>query len=297
MHVLVTGGTGFVGGRLVEMLCERGDHVTIVTRTPKAPREPRAGVEYEAWLPDVSRFDAIVHLAGESVVGRRWNEKQKSRLWTSRVDSTRELVGAIAKSKQRPKVLVCASAVGYYGDRGAEVLLESSPPADTFLARLCVAWEADAAKAGPQGVRVASIRIGVVLGRGGGALKSMLPVFRLGLGGPFGDGQAWVPWIHVDDLCALIVFAIDDERARGAFNAAAPGIVQNGEFARTLGRVLSRPAFLPVPGFALKIALGEVGSVLTASQRCVPARARELGFEFAHPDLEPALHDVVHEHA
>jgi uncharacterized protein len=296
MRVLVTGGTGFVGGRLVAMLCARGDQVTIVTRTPRAPREPRAGVEYEAWLPDVSRFDAIVHLAGESVVAKRWNEKQKSRLWSSRVDSTRELVGAIAKSKQRPKVLVCASAVGYYGDRGEEVLLESSPPAGTFLARLCVAWEAEAAKADAHGVRVASIRIGMVLGQGGGALKSMLPVFKLGLGGPFGDGRAWLPWIHVDDLCALIVFAIDDERARGAFNAAAPGIVQNREFARTLGRVLSRPAFLPVPGFALKIALGEVGAVLIASQRCVPARARELGFEFAHPDLEPALRDVVREH-
>ena len=297
MHVLVTGGTGFVGARLVEILCARGDRVTIVTRTPNAPREPRAGVEYAAWLPDVSGFDAIVHLAGEPVVGKRWNEKQKSRLWSSRVDSSRELVAAIAKSKQRPKVLVCASAVGYYGDRGAEVLLESSPPADTFLARLCVAWEAEAAKAEHHGVRVASIRIGLVLGRGAGALKSMLPVFKLGLGGPFGDGQAWFPWIHVDDLCALIVFAIDDERARGAFNAAAPGIVQNREFAKTLGRVLSRPVFLPVPVFALKIALGEVGSVLVASQRCVPARARELGFEFAHPDLEPALRDVVREHA
>jgi uncharacterized protein (TIGR01777 family) len=293
MNVLVTGGTGFVGGRLVELLYARGDHVTIVTRTPKAPREARDGVVYAPWLPDVSKFDAIVHLAGEPVVGKRWSARQKSLLWSSRVDSTREIVEAIAKSTQRPKVFVCASAVGYYGDRGDEVLLEDSKPAETFLARLCVAWEADAAEAERHGVRVASIRIGLVLGRDAGALKRMLPVFKLGLGGPFGTGSAWFPWIHVDDLCALLLFAIDDERARGAFNAAAPGIVQNREFAKTLGRVVSRPAFFSVPSLLLRIALGEAASVLTASQRCVPARARELGFEFTYPDLEPALRDVV----
>lgn len=293
MNVLVTGGTGFVGRRLVEMLIERGDRVTIVTRTPDAVREPQPRVTYAAWLPDVSTFDAIVHLAGESVIGKRWNAQQKSLLRSSRVDSTCDLVDAITRSAQRPKVFVCASAVGYYGDRGDEVLLESSAPADTFLARVCVDWEAAAIEAERHGVRVATMRIGIVLGSGDGALKKMLPTFKLGLGGPFGSGRAWFPWIHVDDLCALLLFALDDERARGAFNAAAPGIVQNLEFARTLGRVLSRPAFLSVPSFALKIALGEVALVLTASQRCVPAHARELGFSFSHPDLDAALRDIV----
>lgn len=296
MNALVTGGTGFVGNILVTLLCARNDRVTVVTRNPETVRSARAGVKYERLEPalsNVSAFDAVVHLAGEPIADKRWNDAQKRRLWDSRIGSTKQIVEAIAKSPRKPRVLLCASAVGYYGDRGEELLDESAGPADNFLGRLCVAWEAEARKAEAHGVRVASIRIGVVLGRSGGALKKMVPLFRLGLGGPLGSGRQWWPWVHVNDLCALILFAIDEPGARGALNGVSPGIVRNREFARTLGRVLSRPAILPAPRFALRLALGEIAIVLTESQHCTPKRALELGFRFAHPDLESALRNLL----
>lgn len=296
MRVLVTGGTGFVGSRLVSSLCARSDLVTVVTRHPESARAARAGVTYERWLPDVSRFDAVVHLAGEPIAGKRWNAAVKSAIRSSRVDTTRNLVDALRAATPRPRVFVCGSATGYYGDRGEELLPESAPPADTFLAEVCVAWEAEAARAEELGVRRVSIRTSTVLGANGGALARLVPLFRLGLGGPFGSGRAWFPWVHLHDLCDLIVHAIDRQEVCGAINATSPGIVRNKEFARTLGRVLRRPAILPVPKTALRIVLGEVASFLTESQHCVPERALAAGFCFAHPALAPALRDVLRAH-
>ncbi len=295
MNVLVTGGTGFVGNLLVDRLSARGDSVTILTRSPDSTRSARARVEYALWPVDVAGFDAVVNLAGAGVLDRRWNDAYKVELRASRIDLTRRLVDAIAAAKTRPRVLVSASAVGYYGDRGEEELPESAGPADAFLAQLCVDWEAEAQRAATLGVRVARVRIGLVLGRNGGALATMLPIFRLGLGGPFGFGRAWFPWIHVDDLCRFILHALDREHVSGAFNGTAPGIVRNKEYAATLGRVLSRPAFLPVPKVASRIVLGEVAPVLTGSQHTIPERTLAAGFAFQWPELEPALRNLLSE--
>lgn len=291
MNVLVTGGTGFVGNVLVDRLLARGDKVAIVTRDTARPA--RAGVTFETWLPDLARFDAIVHLAGEPIAGKRWTSDQKRKLVSSRVDTTRDMVERLAKSTQRPRVLVSASAVGLYGDRGEETLTEQASPAADFLGSLCVKWEREADAAEKLGVRVVHPRIGIVLGKNGGALSKMLPPFKLGLGGPLGPSSSWFPWVHVDDLVGFILFAIEDERVRGSFNMAAPGIVRQGEFAKTLGRVLSRPAIFPVPTFALKLALGEVANAIVASQRVVPERTLATGFRFTHPTLESALREAV----
>lgn len=294
MNVLVTGGTGFVGNILVNLLCARGDRITVLTRNPERFRSARSGMEYAAWPIDVSKFDAVVNLAGAGILDRRWNDAYKAELRASRVDLTRRLVDAIGASTKRPRVLVSASAVGYYGDRGEDLLPENAPPADGFLSRMCVDWEAEANRATTFGVRVATVRIGLVLGSQGGALKQMTPIFKLGLGGPFGTGKAWFPWIHVNDLASLLIHALNGEHVSGALNGTAPGIVRNKEYASTFGRVLSRPAFVPVPPFALRIALGEVANVLTDSQRTVPERTLATGFTFQFPELEPALRNLLH---
>lgn len=293
MNVLVTGGTGFVGNILVNLLCARSDRITIVTRHPERARTARAGVSFERWLPDVSRFDAIVHLAGEPIAAKRWSAEQKRVIVSSRVDKTHELVTAIGKCTNRPRVLVSASAVGYYGERGENELSESASGADDFLGSLCTRWEAAARGAEAHGVRVVSPRIGIVLGRFGGVLAKAAPVWKLGLGGPLGPRRSWFPWVHVSDLARFCLFAIDHDEVRGAYNLVAPGIVRQGEFATTLGRVLSRPAILPVPKFALKLALGEVADAICASQRVVPERTLASGFTFQHPTLQAALANAL----
>lgn len=293
MNVLVTGGTGFVGNVLVNRLCARNARVTVVTRDPSRARHARVGVTFEPWLPDVSRFDSIVHLQGESIAGRRWNDAVKRELWSSRVDATRKLVDAIAAAPKKPRVLISASASGFYGDRGDELLTETSTSSDSYLGRMCVEWEREAARAESFGVRVVHVRIGIVLGPLGGALQKLVPLYKWGLGGSLGWKRAWFPWIHVDDLSALIVFALEREDVRGPLNAAAPGIVTNREFARELGRALSRPALLPVPYLALRVVAGEVAGALVASQRVVPERTLKAGFTFQFPELEPALRGLL----
>lgn len=295
MNVLVTGGTGFVGKVLVERLRARDEQVTILTRTPERMRDARPGVSYAAWPVDVAAFDAIVNLAGAGIADRRWTEAYKRELRASRIDGTRRLVDAMSKSSKRPSVLVSASAVGYYGDRGEEELPESARPADDFLARLCVEWEAEAERARRLGVRVVTTRSGHVLGPDGGALEPMRRAFAFGLGGPFGNGRQWMPWIHVDDVASLVIHAIDHGATSGPLNAVAPGVVRQREFARTLGRVMSRPAIVPAPRFALRIVLGELADALLASARAVPERTLATAFAFRFPELEPALRDVLKE--
>jgi uncharacterized protein (TIGR01777 family) len=296
MNVMVTGGRGFIGNFLTGLLVGRGDKVTVVSRTPQKVRTARVNVLVEAWLPDISRFDALVHLAGEPIFGRRWSPEQKENIRTSRVSSTRRLVDALGElaPEKRPKVLVSGSAIGFYGDRGEEVLGEESGPGEGFLAGVCREWEAEALRARDYGVRTVCLRTGVVLGMDGGALKQMLPPFKLGLGGPIGSGKQWMSWIHIRDLCRMILFAIDHGELDGPLNGVAPGPLTNKAFSKTLGKVLGRPALFPVPPLALRVLYGEAASILTDSQRCSSKKAEETGFDFEFREAEPALRRLLH---
>ncbi len=299
--VLVTGATGFIGRTLCTTLKEQGQPFTTLSRRPERAKTLVPGMK-EAWrwrprleqppLSAVQGAGAIVHLAGESVAGR-WNKEKKRAIQDSRVIGTRHLVAAIGEAKSKPGVLVCASAVGYYGNRGDEELTEEAGPGSDFLAEVCQAWEAEARRAEEHGVRVVMLRNGIVLGRGGGALKQMLLPFKLGLGGPVGSGKQWMPWVHVDDVVGIILHAIQQAPVRGPVNVTAPAPVRNREFTQTLARLLHRPALLPAPAFGLKILLGEFADVLLASQRVLPRRIQGAGYTFRHPTLEAALGAVV----
>lgn len=295
MNVLVTGGRGFIGNFLTGLLVARGDHVTIVSRTPQKVRTARAGVSFEPWLPDLSRFGALVHLAGEPIFGKRWSPVQKENIRTSRVSSTRRIVDALGElpAAKRPKVLVCGSAIGFYGDRGDEVLDEGSEPGSDFLADVCRQWEEEALRAKDFGVRAVCLRTGIVLGLGGGALAQMLTPFKLGVGGPIGSGKQWMSWIHLRDLCRLVLTAIDRAELEGPLNGTAPAPVRNKDFTKVLGRVLRRPAFLPVPSFGLRALFGEAAGILLASQRCSADKALAHGFQFEFNELEPALRRLL----
>jgi uncharacterized protein (TIGR01777 family) len=296
--VLLSGGTGLIGGRVCSDLLGGGDAVRVLTRNPDSV-ESRADGSLSAvrWnareLPaaTLSQCDAVVHLAGEPVFGGRLTPKRRIAIRDSRVASTRAIVDAIARqpADQRPATLVCASAVGFYGDRGDEELTEDSPPGRGFLADVCREWEESAVAAEAHGVRVVRLRIGIVLAKSGGALPQMSLPFRLGLGGRIGSGRQWFPWIHIDDIAALIGRALEDGELAGAVNATAPNPVRNEELTRELGRALHRPTLVPVPAFALQLALGELAGELLGSRRVLPAAALSRGFSFRYPNLEDAL--------
>jgi uncharacterized protein (TIGR01777 family) len=297
--VAVAGASGLVGTRLLPALVARGHQVVGLTRG--AAKASTNGVRWATWDPgdpaSVARAlagtDAVVSLAGENLFAQRWREPFLRRLRESRVDVTRGLVTAIAGLPRRPRVLVSASAVGYYGPRDpGDVLTEEAPPGDDFLARLCRDWEAEAVRAEEHGVRVACARTGIVLDREGGALAQMARPFRLFVGGPIGRGRQAMSWIHATDHVAMLVRALEDARWRGPFNAVAPNPVTNREFAKALGRALRRPSFLPTPVWALRIVLGKVASVVGTGQRVVPAAALSRGFRFRYPDLDGALAEV-----
>lgn len=300
MRIVITGATGFVGRRLVERLRGSGHALCAWVRSPAAAARTLgpdvalidASGGRSAMQAAVAEADAIVNLAGEPVIGRRWTDPQKQALRASRIGVTDLVVDAIAAAP-RPRVLVSASAVGYYGDTGAREVDEESPPGTDFLADLSRAWEAAALRAERHQTRVCVVRIGLVLGRDGGVLGRMLPAFRLGLGGPMGSGSQSFPWVHIDDLVSLLIAAIERDELRGPLLAVAPGRVTNREFAAALGHALHRPAVLPVPAFALRLALGESAAALLAGQRAVPRRTQALGFRFAFPELGPALHDLL----
>jgi uncharacterized protein len=298
MRVTVTGATGRIGSRLVAALKARGDEVTALSRDAHRASDA-LGVEAAAWDPEnegaplaaLAGRDAVVHLAGEDV-GQRWTAGAKEKILASRERGTRNLVHGIFDAKPRPAVLVCASAAGFYGARGDEPVDEWQPPADDWLAQVCVRWEnqADSAKLG---MRVVKVRTGIVLDAGGGALAKMLPPFKAGLGGPIGGGRQYMPWIHRDDLTGIYLAAIDAPAFAGPINASAPNPVTNKEFTRALGNALHRPAVAPVPAITLKVMYGEMAQIVLTGARMVPARAGELGYEFAHPDLDEALRDTL----
>jgi uncharacterized protein (TIGR01777 family) len=304
MRVAVTGATGLIGQTLVKALTDRGDEVVALSRDADRARRALGSdrVEAHAWPDPLSApppeaalagARSVVHLLGEPVA-QRWSEEAKEKIRRSRVASTRCLVdGLLAlEPDRRPGVLVSQSATGYYGPHGDEQLTEEAPAGDDFLAGVVVGWEGEAMRAAPE-IRVAVTRTGVVLSPEGGALAKMLPFFRLGIGGPVAGGRQYVPWIHLDDVVGGILFALDNAAASGPVNLTAPNPVTNTELSRTLGRVLNRPAVLPVPAFALKALYGEMAQIVLTGQRVVPSRLNQLGYEFRYPDLEAALRDVL----
>lgn len=296
MHIMITGATGFIGTAVTDRLIGEKNQITILSRRPSEAQRLFPKAKLQAWdfsspllLPTVS---VIIHLAGESIFGKRWTCGQKEIILKSRVESTRLIVNAIKNAREKPKVLLCASAIGYYGDRGDEELEEDSPGRRDFLADVCEQWEKAACEAEILGLRIVSTRIGVVLGKGG-ALQKMLPSFKMGLGGPIGSGKQWMSWIHLDDLVGLILHAMHLSEIRGPLNVTAPHPCTNAEFARTLGKVLHRPALLQTPAGALRLAMGEVVSVITSSQKVLPKVALKTGYVFRYPRLEEALWHIL----
>ena len=278
--IAITGASGFVGKHLHTALAAAGHDIR--------PLSVRNGIT----PADVSGADAVIHLAGETVTGR-WTAAKRARILDSRRDGTRAVVDAIAGADVRPGVLLSASAVGFYGDRGDTVLTEDAPAGDGFLSEVCRAWEAEAARAGEHGVRSASLRFGVIFARDAEAFRRLAQPARLGLGGPMGSGRQWWPWVHIDDIVGVTLAALADDRYTGPVNVTAPTPERQRDLARTLGRVLHRPAILPAPAFALKLVLGGFAAELLGSRRAVPARALTLGYQFVHPLLEPALEDLT----
>ena len=274
----ITGASGFVGQALTARLQKNGHKTRAISL--------RGGCDPDA----IAGCDAIVHLAGEPVA-QRWTPEAKARILSSRVDGTRSLVQAMRKHRQQ--VLVSASAVGYYGSRGNVLLTEAEPPAKDFLGQVAVAWEREAMAAEELGTRVTRIRIGMVLGLGGGALAKMLLPFKLGLGGPIGGGQQWMSWIHIADLLSLIEFLLRESTVRGVFNAVSPFPVTNAEFTKALGEAVHRPAIIPVPAFAVKILFGDMAEIVLGSQRAIPDAATRAGFTFDHPDIFGTLAEVA----
>jgi uncharacterized protein (TIGR01777 family) len=274
VRITITGGTGLIGSKLTARLRERGDDVTTLS------------LRNDELAPKLEGRDAVVHLAGENLA-QRWTDKAEREILESREQGTRRLVAALPDSV---KTLVSASAVGYYGPRGAEEVTEDDPPGDDFPARVCVAWEREANAAS---ARVVTIRTGVVLDASGGALAKMLLPFKLGIGGPVAGGKQYMPWIHVDDLVGIYIAALDGEDWRGPVNATAPNPATNADFSKALGRALHRPAVLPIPGFALRALYGEMAAIVTTGQRAIPRNALAHGYQFTHPDLDEALDNAL----
>jgi len=298
MKVFIVGGTGFVGVNLANRLVAGGGEVTALGLASGRPRglDPAVSVIAAdasvpgAWQQRLAGHEVVVNLAGASIF-TRWTAKAKREIRASRLSTTRNVVDALPTGGG--VTLVSTSAVGYYGFHGDEELGEDDGPGDDFLARLCVDWEAEALRARDRGVRVAIARFGIVLGPGGGVLGQMAPIFRAFLGGPLGSGRQWFSWIHVEDLFGALAHLAGRPQSAGPYNLTAPGPVTNRELTRELGRVLRRPALLPAPGFAVRLALGEFGNVLLEGQRVLPRRLLAEGFRFAHPDFAGALEDLA----
>lgn len=295
-HVVITGGTGFIGQALCRQLQQRGDQLTVFSRRSTEQVEHLCGsvrhIDRLSTIPGLGRIDAIVNLAGEGVADKRWSRKRKQVLWDSHIGVTEELVGQMKRCREAPGVLVSGSAVGFYGDQGTRVVTEEAEPHDEFSHRMCAAWEEAASEAASL-TRLCIARTGLVVDQGGGFLQRMLLPFRLGLGGRLGHGQQYMPWIHRQDMVNGLIYLMDQEDLSGPFNLTAPNPVTNEQFTRTLARVLGRPAFLPVPAPVLRLALGEMSRLLLTGQNAIPERLREAGFQFRYETLEPALKEAL----
>lgn len=302
MKVVLAGATGFIGNKLVEILLQEGHSIVLLSRNPDKVKT-RFGTSVTAfqwdacssgdWFPSMDGADAVINLVGESIAGKRWDEIQKELLRSSRINATRVIVQAIEASSVRPSVLINASAVGYYGDVPDDTVTENYPASDDFLGTLSELWENEALYAEKLNVRVICPRIGIVLGEGGGALEKMILPFKLFAGGPLGSGRQWFPWIHRDDVINGILFMLNNDRIAGAVNLTAPNPVTMNEFCRTLGKVLHRPSWMNVPGFALRIAVGEFAQFLLSGQKAVPEKLLKNGYTFMYPDLEKALRNIL----
>ena len=296
MNILITGGTGFVGRRLLPHL--RPHHqVTVLSRNP-AKVHQHLGHDIQTIaslneLENLDQFDAVINLAGEPIADKRWSTEQKERICQSRWQLTEQLVEKLNAGTQPPKVLISGSAVGYYGRQGETLVDEDSSPHPEFSNKVCAQWEQLAQAAASEHTRVCCIRLAVVLGENGGALKKMLPSYRLGLGGPIGSGKQYMSWIHIDDVVSLLLFLLEHEECSGAFNASAPEPVTNLQFSKTLAQVLKKPHFARVPAWVMRLAFGEMADLLLTGQRVMPVRLQEAGFFFRYPTLEKALKEVL----
>jgi uncharacterized protein (TIGR01777 family) len=300
MRILITGGTGFIGRELCRHLDAQGHQLTVLARNPAKARQTLSPIEFnilsslDDWEPRIS-FDAVINLAGEPIMAKRWTEHRKRTLWESRVGLTEKLVERMTSAQHKPAVFISGSAVGIYGDQNDAVLDEKSPFKDEFGHRLCSAWENAALQAEKLGIRVCLLRTGLVIGKHGGFLERLLLPFNLGLGGRIGEGRQWMSWIHIEDHIALSQHLLESPNARGPYNATAPNPVTNAEFTREMAKCLQRPALLPIPAWLLKLAMGEMAELLLGSQRVLPKKALSSGFKFSYETLEPALSNVLTE--
>ena len=297
MHVLVTGGSGFIGGALCRRLLAGGHAVSVLTRERQRAEQlfqgKVAAIESLDELPRETAPEAIVNLAGLSLGSGRWTERLKQEFIASRVGVTRQVISYIARTDRKPGILISGSAVGYYGARGDEELGEDAPPGNEYQSHLCKAWEAEALKAAQHGVRVCISRTGVVLGKGGGALSSLVSQFRLGLGGYVGSGRQWMSWVHIDDLVGIMLHLMADESLAGAFNSTAPNPETNRDFARKLAAALHRPALVWAPDWLLRLMVGEMAHLYVTGQKVLPSRLLESGYRFKFPELRAALADIL----
>jgi uncharacterized protein (TIGR01777 family) len=297
MNILITGGTGLIGRHLCKVLLTQGHQLTVLSRQPDTV-PVKCGLEVEAisslddWKPE-RMFDAVINLAGEPIVDAYWSSKRKQILWDSRVKLTEKLVQRIAAAKQKPKVLLSGSAVGFYGNRGGAELTETADMGNDFAARLCNAWEQAALGAEHQGVRVCLLRTGLVLSGSGGLLARMLLPFKLGLGARLGDGKQGMSWVHIEDYVAMVLTLLHDVQLRGSFNMTAPNPVTNAEFTRSLARALHRPAIFSAPSMVLKLLMGERSALLLEGQYVLPVKFEDAGFHFRFGELEIALQDLL----
>lgn len=300
MHILLTGGTGLIGRRLCKHWLAQGHELTVLSRKPEeVARLCGANVRGIAHFDDVGsqHVDAVVNLAGAPIADRPWTRKRKILLWDSRITLTEQLVTWLERREQKPDVLISGSAVGWYGDGGERELDENAQPvSEDFASRLCIAWEETAQRAETLGIRVVLVRTGLVLADEGGMLQRLLPPFKMGMGGPIGNGRQWMPWVHIEDQIALIDFLMSRDDARGPYNACAPAPVRNRDFAKTLASVLHRPSFMPMPAVALRLLLGELSILLLGGQRARPDRLQEAGFTFRFTDLRAALENLLGRH-
>lgn len=293
MKILITGGTGFIGQRLCQQLLADHHELTVLSRSAKTQPELNM-VQSLGALPVTETFDAVINLAGEPIADKRWSDGQKNKIVASRIETTEAVLAFISKAETKPRVLINGSAIGFYGTGISDhEITEAGDFDESFSSQLCQVWEAAARQAETLGVRTCLLRIGIVLGHGGALGKMLLP-FKLGLGGKIGSGKQWMPWIHMDDMVTIILRCLDDEAMSGAVNCTAPNPVRNETFTKALGNALGRPAFMPMPGFAVSLLMGEMGEeLLLAGKKVVPAKLHAANFEFRYDDINEALRDVV----